>query len=153
MKFMIIREVTVDDGKWMYDTRNQPHIVEQSLNSNSFSYQSHQQWLNNVLTDSCKLLLVGEVEGERAGVVRFDINNTVSTVSIYLSHEFLGNGHGTCLLKQATAYMASLFTNVDVIRAEVLKKNQPSMHMFEKCGYQIFFSYEHHVEYRVKVSV
>lgn len=150
---MIIREVTADDSKWMYDTRNQRHIVEQSLSSNSFSFQSHQQWLSSVLTDSHKLLLIGEVEGERAGVVRFDINHTVSTVSIYLSSEFLGRGYGTCLLNEATTYMVSLFSKVDVIRAEVLKKNKSSMHMFEKCGYQIFFSYQHHLEYRLKVSV
>ncbi len=130
-----VRPATAADARMIYEWRISPEVMGASRNSAPFTFEDHCVWLDRVLTDPQRLLLVG-LEGDRqAGVVRFDIDGHRAEVSIFLAPGTMGAGLGRALLKAAETKLRLDHPNVSRIDAWVNADNSRSFQLFQHLGY------------------
>ncbi len=137
---LVLRNATIDDSENLYRWRNHPTIRAMSKTQNAFTYESHCQWLQRVLVDEQRVLLIGELDGEPVGVVRFDITQQAeptAEISIYRTPEVQRAGIGSELLAAAETWLAEHRPEVLTIHAEILGHNPVSRQMFESQGYRL----------------
>lgn len=136
-----IRRARLDDSEKLFEWRNHPSIREVSRNANLIDWHDHQRWLASVLTDTQKMLLIGQRLETPVGVVRFDMQNDEVEVSIYLIQDAALSGSGQSLLKSAEQWLAANHPEIRKIRAHVLGGNVRSQRLFSGAGYQIESTY------------
>lgn len=134
---MEIRVASEDDQQNLFEWRNHPGIRAVSRSANIISWENHQKWFASVLTDKDRVLLIGERDGLPVGVVRFDIQNDVAEVSIYLVPDRENSGQGRDLLLNAERWLAGNRPSVSAICANVLGGNEPSQRLFLGADYQV----------------
>ena len=139
---IVIRMATVDDAVKLFHWRNHPSIRDASRNSEEIAWPDHKKWFTSVLTDSRKLMLIGQKAGSPIGVVRFDLQNeNEAEVSIYLVPEKLSSGLGQSLLCSAEIWLTENYSEINKIRAHVLGSNEPSQRLFSAAGFQLESTY------------
>ncbi len=136
-KTMQVRRATFDDARMIYGWRSAPEVMGASRNSASFSFEDHCAWLQRVLQDSKRLLLIGRYGGCDAGIVRFDIdiNSGSAEVSIFLASEAMGAGLGRALLAAGEAKLRHEHPQVARVDAWVNADNPRSFQLFQQLGY------------------
>lgn len=130
-----VRRAVLGDAEVMYAWRNDPATRAVSRAADPISYGQHLQWLQTVLDDAERLLLIGEIGSRPVGVVRFDHRGADLEVSIYLDPSLLGLGIGGRLLHEAEAFAKAQFGPEGRFLATVLGHNPASRRMFEAGGY------------------
>jgi len=130
-----IKQASKDDSINIYEWRNNKKIRDASINSRPISWEEHQRWFDAVLTDKNRELLIGTTENEPVGVIRFDIENDVAEVSIYLVPESGFAGHGRNLLLSAEQWLNANRPEIKRIRASVLVENVASKNLFLASSY------------------
>ena len=131
-----IREATHADSGNLFIWRNHSSVRAVSRNAEPIEKSDHESWLRAVLSDSDRVLLIGECQGEAIGVVRFDMRADEAEVSVYLVPGHQGKGFGSELLLAAEQWLAEYRPDTHSIIAEVLGRNQPAHRLFRACGYQ-----------------
>jgi UDP-2,4-diacetamido-2,4,6-trideoxy-beta-L-altropyranose hydrolase len=135
ISFIEINRATKDDSKNLFEWRNNPKIRKASRNSALISWGEHERWLDAVLVDKNQELIIG-VRGKRpVGVVRFDIENDVAEVSIYLIPEVGFTGQGRNLLMSAELWLNANRPEIRCIHASVLAGNEASKNLFLASSY------------------
>lgn len=134
-KAMQVRQATSDDARMIYDWRTAPEVMGASRNTTSFSFADHCVWLERVLQDPQRLLLIGFHEGRDAGVVRFDMDSGSAEVSIFLAPEATGAGLGRALLAAGEAKLRHVHPQVTRVDAWVNADNPRSFQLFHHNGY------------------
>ena len=130
INFIEINRATKDNSKNLFEWRNNPKIREASRNPDIISWDEHQRWFDAVLADENRELVIG-VRGNRSvGVVRFDIENDVAEVSIYLVPGADSIGYGRNLLLSSEQWLKTSRPEIKMIRASVLGKNEASKNLF-----------------------
>lgn len=132
-----VREATVEDSDHMLEWRNHPDVRVTSRNKEPIQELEHDAWFRSVLGDPDRILLIGVLEGDLIGVVRFDIRGGNAEVSIYLAPGRAGRGVGSDLLAAAEEYVRLKRNDVSVITAEVLGENRGSHNLFRSRGYAL----------------
>ena len=132
---MSVREAVKGDSKQIFEWRNSTSVRDVSLNSAPIEWTTHCAWFESVITDSDRLLLVGETDGQSVGVVRFDITGDEANISIYLVRGQSNRGYGTELLLVAEQWLVNARPDVQILRAEVLIANGKSHKLFSGAGY------------------
>lgn len=126
------------DSENLFQWRNHPSIRAVSRNPAEIAWQDHQRWLDAVLNDGRRILLIGHLSGVPAGVVRFDMDEDgEAEVSIYVVPEMLSRGLGAELLRSAEDWLAANVRGYLRIRAHVLGENIRSQRLFSDAGYRI----------------
>lgn len=92
--------------------------------------QSHVEWFDRAVSDPRQTLLIGEVDGEKVGMVRFD-HGDPTEVSININPICRGRGLGYSLLSEAMKWSAG-----DLL-AEIKEENTASKRIFERAGFQL----------------
>jgi UDP-2,4-diacetamido-2,4,6-trideoxy-beta-L-altropyranose hydrolase len=132
-----INRATKDNSKNIFEWRNNPKIRAASRNPDFISWDEHQRWFDAVLADENRELVIG-VRGNRSvGVVRFDIENDVAEVSIYLVPGADSIGYGRNLLLSSEQWLKTSRPEIKMIRASVLGKNEASKNLFLDLKYNI----------------
>lgn len=134
-KAMQVRQATTDDARMIYEWRTAPEVLGASRNTTSFSFEDHCAWLERVLQDPQRLLLIGLHEGRDAGVVRFDIDSGRAEVSIFLAPEAMGAGLGRALLAAGEVKLRHEHPQVTRVDAWVNADNPRSFQLFQHNGY------------------
>ncbi|MBT5956057.1 MAG: UDP-2,4-diacetamido-2,4,6-trideoxy-beta-L-altropyranose hydrolase [Candidatus Marinimicrobia bacterium] len=132
-----IKRAGKDDSKNIFEWRNNPKIRDVSRNSVLISWEEHQRWFDAVLADTNRVFVIGTSGNEMVGVVRFEIENDVAEVSIYLVPEGGFSGHGRNLLLSAEQWLKSNRSEIKMINASVLGKNEASKNLFLNSNYHI----------------
>jgi RimJ/RimL family protein N-acetyltransferase len=132
-----IRPVKSDDSERLFNWRNHPKIRAVSRNTDIIKWEDHSHWFISVLSDSNRLLLIGESDGVPIGVVRFDIWNSEAEISIYLVPETKASVRGRDLLQAAEQWCSFNRPAVSTLRAHVLGANERSQHLFLAAGYDV----------------
>jgi RimJ/RimL family protein N-acetyltransferase len=109
--------------------------MEASRNTASFPFEDHLAWLERVLQDPQRLLLIGHHDGRDIGVVRFDINGGRAEVSIFLAPGTMGAGLGRALLAAGEAKLRLKHPQVTRVDAWVNADNPRSFQLFQHNGY------------------
>ncbi len=135
--FIEIRRVVKGDSKSLFDWRNNLKIRNVSRISDPISWERHQTWFDDVLTDKNRELIIGTLGNQSVGVVRFDIENVTAEVSIYLVPEGGFYGYGRNLLLSAEEWLNRTRPEIRIIRATVLGENEISKSLFLNSSYHI----------------
>jgi UDP-2,4-diacetamido-2,4,6-trideoxy-beta-L-altropyranose hydrolase len=132
-----LRRAREDDSTNLFEWRNHPSIRAVSHNSDPIDRAQHERWLAAILADPQRTLLIGMLGGAPVGVVRFDINQDVANISIYLVPVAHAPGTGARLLHAAQRWLVSARPDVDRCQAEVLGDNLASHRLFASAGYHV----------------
>ena len=132
-----IKQAGKDDSINIYEWRNNKKIRDVSINSGVISWEEHQRWFDAVLTDKNRELIIGMTENKPVGVVRFDIENDVAEVSIYLVPEAGYAGQGRNLLLSAERWLNANRPEIKRIHASVLAENDASKNLFLASSYHV----------------
>ena len=92
MTSITIRHADNIDSRDVFEWRNDPISVEMSHKPNVVNWQDHSRWFKDSLKNSNRVILICEdvISKEKIGVVRFDIVDNESTVSINLAPNMRG---------------------------------------------------------------
>ena len=132
-----MRRADVDDSAKLFEWRNHPSIREVSRNADIIDWHDHQRWFASVLTDTQKMLLIGQRLESTVGVVRFDKQGEAAEVSIYLVPDAASSGLGQSLLKSAEHWLVLNHPEISKIRAHILGGNERSQRLFLGADYQV----------------
>lgn len=134
-----LKKANENDSQFLFDLRNKDYVYKNSGTPKPVEWQEHINWLEKVFSGQAnKDLFVIELAGDRAGQVRFDINqeNKQAIVNISLLKEFQGKGIAKEAIEQGMDKMAKE-KEIKKFIAEVHQDNTASQKLFEKVGYQI----------------
>jgi len=134
-KTMQVRDATSDDARMIYEWRISPEVIGASRNTASFPLEDHLAWLERVLQDPQRLLLIGLHDGREVGVVRFDIDGGRAEVSIFLAPCAMGAGLGRALLAAGEFKLRHMHPQVTRVDAWVNADNPRSFQLFQHLGY------------------
>lgn len=128
-----IRSVQAKDVDLLYNWSNDELVRAQSFSSEEIPYESHCKWFEQKLKDTKAILLIIEVEGVSAGIVRFDEKEDQVIIGVSIDGQFRGKGLGSEFIKVGVAefFKSSALT----ILASIKKENVASVKSFQKAGF------------------
>jgi UDP-2,4-diacetamido-2,4,6-trideoxy-beta-L-altropyranose hydrolase len=132
-----IRIANESDSPKLFEWRNHQTIRAVSKSSEPIEWADHQPWFAKVQADKERVLLIGEIDNEPVGVVRFDQEGETALVSIYLVPEGGFKGQGRNLLLRAEEWLKEHHADIKYIHAEVLGANAASQRLFMGAGYRL----------------
>lgn len=127
---MTIREATQADAEDVWAWRQDPQTRAMSRSREATPLDAHRAWFAAALADPQRTLLIGELEAQKVGMVRFD-RGAVTEVSINVNPDCRGRGLGRALLALA------LRREPGEVWAEVKDENGPSRRLFEGAGFEL----------------
>lgn len=133
---LTLRRAAPQDCDALHAWRNAEAVRRVSGDSAAIALDAHRAWFAKVLSDQKRLLLIGEIDGRAAGVLRYDRCEAQATVSVYLTPDFLGKGIGPALLAQGSTWVAREWPGVATIEALIRPDNQASSAAFASAGYR-----------------
>ncbi|MBT7953421.1 MAG: GNAT family N-acetyltransferase, partial [Gammaproteobacteria bacterium] len=136
-----IRQVNKSDTQHLFEWRNHPKIRSVSKNNTPITWEEHQRWFYEVAGNNDRELLIGTSADEPVGIVRFDKEDNVAEVSIYLVPDSGFSGQGRNLLFSAEQWLRANRPDIKDIRACVLGTNEVSKNLFLGSNYLINMIY------------
>jgi L-amino acid N-acyltransferase YncA len=134
-KDIAIRLANAADSKNIFSWRNHPTIRKHSGSSNEIEWVEHEKWFVNRCGKPHHPILIGHIQQQPIGVVRFDIRENLADVSIYRVPDSGHPGIGKNLLCKAEAWLKHNYPYVVAVHACVLQANERSKKLFEKSQY------------------
>lgn len=132
-----IRIVNESDSPKLFEWRNHQTIRAVSKNSALIAWTDHQSWFAKVQADKTRALLIGEIDNEPVGIVRFDQSGETALVSIYLIPDSGFKGQGRNLLLRAEEWLKTHHADIKTIKAEVFGANTTSQRLFAGVDYRL----------------
>jgi RimJ/RimL family protein N-acetyltransferase len=131
-----LRRATPTDGELLLDWRNDPATREASGNRASVAAEEHAGWLERVLAEPDRHLVIAEADGRPVGQARIERRRAYRyELSVSLDAAERGRGVGATLIAGACEW-AWAATNASGIEAWVRDGNEPSLRAFEKAGFE-----------------
>lgn len=131
-----LRTAQAEDCDDLYAWRNEPSVCEQSHDADPIPYDAHCHWFEHGLNDPDRLLLIAEHRGEPVGVLRYQIEDAVAVVSIYLVPGASGQGFGGEILRRGHDWLRRWRPGQSLrLRAEILPGNLASRRAFAEAGF------------------
>lgn len=128
------RPATLADSEAIRSWRNHPSVRTMSLDSREIPETAHQAWMQNILDNPARRLLIVEREGRPVGVVRFDLEGQAATISVYRTPPPRPDRCG--LIRAATDWLRRQHPEIRRIRAVVVAQNTASLAAFRAAGYR-----------------
>jgi RimJ/RimL family protein N-acetyltransferase len=125
-----VRPMSKDDLELVLAWRSHPDIYQFFRDQTGpLAWSEHKKWFNTKPTTRDDFVI--RYQNRRVGVISLDANNFVS---VYIGEQNLwGDGIAT----RALYWLCQRYkSEVDEIKAEIHKNNEPSQHLFQKCGFQ-----------------
>jgi UDP-2,4-diacetamido-2,4,6-trideoxy-beta-L-altropyranose hydrolase len=138
MTIIVLRKASDEDAEQIFSWRNDPKTREHFFDSKPVLWERHVQWLNETLQKEDKYLLIGEMNTQSIGVLRFDTLDEVAEISIYLDPSLHNKGLGSRLLEVGCHWVRDHLPSIIKIQAKVLNENQKSIKAFKKTGFVEF---------------
>jgi len=129
------RPVTVEDAKRLFDWRNDPSVIENSLSGAAVEWESHCRWLSLKLADPATLFRIFiDRTGTLIGQARVDLESGTGKVSISIDRSSRGRGLGSAIL-QRILMTCRTRADIEQLEAYVKQENAPSLAIFEASGF------------------
>jgi UDP-2,4-diacetamido-2,4,6-trideoxy-beta-L-altropyranose hydrolase len=137
-----LRMANMDDCEAIYKWRNAEVTRRHIFNPEKISLDKHRKWFMESLKNTNQQILIAELHGRPAGVLRYDIDGQLAVISIYNVPGIKGYGIGTQIISTGSKWLRRYFPDVYKIQAKVLPENIVSKKAFVNAGYT-----EHHITY------
>jgi RimJ/RimL family protein N-acetyltransferase len=132
-----LRPATAADADLLRDWRNDPATRQASRNTNEVTVEGHRAWLEGVLRDDRRHLLVAELAGRPVGQVRFDpLRDGDYEISVSVDRRRRGEGLGRALIEAGVAWLWRKAPDATRIVAEMRHGNDASRRAFEATGFR-----------------
>ena len=125
---LIFRPARREDAAQLRRWRNDPLTRAASIQTAAVSEAEHLQWLEALLTDGQRQLLVAWRREQPVGCVRFDIGERETEVSWTVAPEARGHGIGSRMVQRAVAERS------EALMARVRLDNPASARIAESAG-------------------
>lgn len=125
---LIFRPARREDAAQLRRWRNDPLTRAASIHTAAVSESEHLQWLEALLADDKRQLLVAWRREQPVGCVRFDIGQHETEVSWTVAPEARGHGIGSRMVQQAVAQRP------EALMARVRLDNPASSRIAESAG-------------------
>ncbi|MBL8013212.1 MAG: UDP-2,4-diacetamido-2,4,6-trideoxy-beta-L-altropyranose hydrolase [Candidatus Omnitrophica bacterium] len=132
-----IRKVKKEDCRDIWLWRNTHQARRASFQSETISYNQHEQWFQKKLSDRNSQLWMAETPGKKIGYVRHDTEENQAVSSIVLNPQFYGMGLGTKVISAADRRFLKLKKVPRVICAEIQNNHPASIQAFLSAGYRL----------------
>ena len=133
---MTFRPATQADRDQLLEWRNAADTRAVSRNTDVVGTGEHTAWLERVLADPDRHLLIVELDGDSAGQIRFDrVGGHRYEISVSLDPEWRGRGLGARALRGACGWLWR-HTNAVGVEAEVRQENETSRAAFLNSGFR-----------------
>ncbi len=131
---VIARPATVDDGRKLFEWRNDPTVRLGSRSRGEIDWASHRDWLARSLEDPDRRLLMIESDGMPVATCRWDRRAADEwEISITVAPESRGRGIAASAVQAAEGALAEP-SPVRLVAA-VHRDNAASRRLFERAGY------------------
>ena len=130
-----LRRAANGDCELVLEWRNAEATRAGSFDSRPISPGQHRDWFSAAVSSDRRFLLIGEADDGPIGVLRYDVDGALASVSIYLAPELHGKGLGPELLRTGDRWLRQNLPGVQQVRAEILASNRPSQSAFRSAGF------------------
>jgi UDP-2,4-diacetamido-2,4,6-trideoxy-beta-L-altropyranose hydrolase len=131
-----LRPATIEQAPMLHAWRNDERVRRVSFDAAVIDCETHMRWVEQVLADPQRhLLIAATVDGDVA-CVRFDCAGDEAEVSIYLAPGLGDRGLGTAVIKEIRRWARINLPAVDTLSATVLANNPSSRKAFLNAGFQ-----------------
>ncbi|MEA2195329.1 MAG: hypothetical protein QOG42_1763, partial [Solirubrobacteraceae bacterium] len=130
------RPATHADAADLLAWRNDPATRAASLTQHEISRDEHAAWLDGVLRDRDRSLLVVQRAGSAIAGVRFDRRGDEAEISVQVAPDRQAAGAGTQAIREATELQLAAHPALARIIATVNRRNSRSRRAFERAGYR-----------------
>lgn len=127
------RRASAADSEAILRWRNDPEVRAKSLDNRTIDARTHATWMQRVLADPKRVLLIAEDARGPVGVVRFDLDGAEAEISVYRTPGPAARPRG--LIRAASAWLAQNHPEVATVTAQVLPENAGSLAAFREAGY------------------
>ena len=134
---MRCRSITIEDSDDVLSWRNDVGSRKMSINTDIISSIEHQNWFSAMLNNSSHLGFVGEISGEKIGVVFMKIHRGNARVSINLNPLYRGKKLAVSLLRISINEVQKLLPQIDQFVAEIKNTNTASIKVFVQNGFTL----------------
>ena len=132
-----VRLATFEDSNDIFEWRNDSHTRQMSHNTKAVEREEHKSWFEATLKNSNRCLLVcNDENGEKVGVVRFDIEINVAKLSINLNPNVRGRGLAKKCLNEAIRFVRNAYPKLKFLKAKIKNINIASRKTFEGIGFE-----------------
>lgn len=130
-----LRPAEANDESWLLQLQRLPQTRRYFKNPAAPAADEHRRWMERVLNDPNILLLIVEVEGVKAGMLRLDLVDHQGperryTVSIALHPAFYARG-----IAAAALSLARRLRSAAIFDAEIMPDNTASKRLFLHAGF------------------
>ncbi len=134
---MKIRSANKEDSNEIFNWRNNIDSIVMSLNNRKISLAEHNKWFEDSVNNLNREIFIGEKEGVRLGLCRFDYNKklNLAKVSINMNPSYRSKGFGKELLENTIQYY--LNKNNCILKAQIKSNNIISKKLFLSVGFYI----------------
>ena len=132
---IMLRMATMDDCEAIYKWRNAEVTRRHIFNSEPIPLDEHRRWFMESLENPNRRILIAELHGRPAGVLRYDIDGRLAVISVYTVPSLNGYGTGTEIIRAGSEWLRNYFPDVIKIQAKVFPPNAASRKAFIKAGH------------------
>lgn len=132
-----VRQAASEDAVLVWPWRNNEATRRFFFDPSPVSLATHLAWWERSVSDPNRVLLLGKLNGQEFGVIRYDLaDQRRATVSIYLNPEMTGRGLGEALLRAGQDWLRQNHQEIDTVIAEVIPHNVASTRIFLAAGFK-----------------
>ena len=124
------RPATINDAKLLLDWRNDPETRRQSINSGKIKLEDHIKWLEKVLANKDRKLMIAMIDYKPVGTVRLDIEEPYSEISWTVAPSARGQGIGARMVEEAVRIFE------EPLKARIKPENFASIKIAENAGFK-----------------
>ncbi|MEW6008474.1 MAG: GNAT family N-acetyltransferase [Candidatus Omnitrophota bacterium] len=133
---LTLRAILKTDCRTLWRWRNHPQVRRQSKQTKFVSWQQHRKWFCSKINDRKTKIYLAILDGNKIGVIRFEIEAKYVKVSVNLNPDFFGKGLGPKIIRMGTEmFLSQVRTNKSII-AEIKKQNIISQKAFSRAAYK-----------------
>ena len=132
-----IRDATEEDCEALFQWVNGPEsLANKRLTARAIPRADHDRWFAERLADKDTHLFIVEDGAQPIGQFRFQKNDDVYEVDVFIAPDCRGQGLARRALCACTETLLEKTAAEAVLRARVLHHNTTSIHLFQRSGYQ-----------------